>query len=248
MSVYDNPRDDPDLVALRRAQEDPWVQYLIVCSDAPQPLAVTLGAVVRAVLDAAQRFPHDPRHAEAWAAWSARSFRKVTLRARGSAWQRCLALDAAVGRVGEEVKVLALPPVLKSQRDPFLAKLQAWTPAPDELPPDTTPWPMGLVMPFALNAAATMRGGKAAAQVAHAALLLWEAWHPRRPEAFALWRDAGQGCLFVSADPARWADLKATQACAVIRDAGLTEVAPGTETVLAMAPGVAECVRGLQRV
>jgi len=248
MSVYDNPRDDPDLVALRRAQEDPWVQYLVVCTDAPLPLAHSMGAVVRAVLDAATQFPTHPRYAEAWAAWSARSFRKVTLRAKGTAWQKVCALDAGVGAVDGVVKALALPPVLKSARDPLLAKLQAWTPAPEELPDDTSAWPSGVVMPFVLNAQATMRGGKAAAQVAHAALLLWEAWHTRRPEAFAQWRDAGQGCVFVSAGSAEWATLKATEACAVIRDAGLTEVAPGTETVLALVPCVATCVEALPRV
>jgi peptidyl-tRNA hydrolase len=37
----------------------------------------------------------------------------------------------------------------------------------------------------------------------------------------------------------RWRDVRAVEGCAVVRDAGLTEVAPGTETVVALAPGVA---------
>ncbi len=248
MGVYDNPRDDAASVLARMRQEDPWVQHLIVCSEAARPLAETLGAVVCAVLDAAARFPDDPRYADDWAAWCDRSFRKVTLRARGAAWQRCLAFDAGVGRVGGEVKALALPPVLRSRRDPFLAKLQAWSAERDALPPDTAPWPAGVAMAFVLNADAPMRGGMAAAQVAHAALLLWESYGARMPEAFAAWRAGGSACVFVEAGAGPWAALKAGTHCAVIRDAGLTEVAPGTETVLAIVPGDTAVVRGLARV
>ncbi|MBL8603634.1 MAG: hypothetical protein JNK72_17040 [Myxococcales bacterium] len=238
MGEYDNPRDDPDSSRARREQEDPYVQHLVVLRDPPRPLAVMLAAAVQAVCRA-QRFADDARYRDDYIAWSERSFRKVTLRAKASEWQRLSALDAAFGEVDGVAVVAALPPVRRSMRPALLEKLQAWT-SPLESLPQAPPQPAGaaaLTMDFVINGAVSMRAGKLAAQVAHAALLCCEGWSQRAPAPFAAWAEAGHPSRFFVAPPEAWAALKRSVPCAVIRDAGLTEVEPGSETVMALVPG-----------
>src|SRR6185369_12739252 len=93
-------------------------------------------------------------------------------------------------------------------------------------------------MTFAINPAAAMSVGKQVAQVAHAVLMC--AWSPladdpRYRDAFAAWRARGYPGRIAPASA--WARARASADGVVVRDAGLTEVAPGTETVIATPPG-----------
>ena len=47
----------------------------------------------------------------------------------------------------------------------------------------------------------------------------------------ARWERGGHACAFVAGDG--WEALRASDGAVVVRDAGLTEVTPGTETVAA---------------
>ncbi len=67
------------------------------------------------------------------------------------------------------------------------------------------------------------------AQAGHGAQL---AWWELSDEARAAWRDAGHPLAVRSADSDRWRELTAS-GLPLVRDAGFTEIAPGSATVVA---------------
>ncbi|SLH89841.1 peptidyl-tRNA hydrolase [Mycobacteroides abscessus subsp. abscessus] len=83
-----------------------------------------------------------------------------------------------------------------------------------------------------VNSALGMSLGKSAAQVGHASMLLagaMSAEHALR------WAGAGFRCSVREADPDRWRALTAlvdAGAAIAVRDAGFTEIAPGSLTVI----------------
>ncbi len=82
-----------------------------------------------------------------------------------------------------------------------------------------------------LNPAAPMSSGKAIAQIAHAAVMA--------ADAAESWARAGCPAVVVAPDRAGFAAADAREDCiARVVDAGLTEVPPGTVTVVALAPGM----------
>ncbi|KAM7306805.1 peptidyl-tRNA hydrolase 2, mitochondrial [Ixodes scapularis] len=88
-----------------------------------------------------------------------------------------------------------------------------------------------------------MEKGKVAAQCSHAAVTAFKQALRRQPNALRRWEDQGQRKVVLRvpsedemlelADKARRAGL----VTALIRDAGRTQVAPGTRTVLGIGPG-----------
>jgi hypothetical protein len=152
---------------------------------------------------------------------------KVCLRARNPAqWAAVLEEPHALAGDPEGESVAALPPRRRSERGPLLERLQAMSsdlgPAPAELgdaDPDA--------VTYVLNPELDMSSGKVVAQVAHAAVMAAEAL----PE----WAAAGAPGRLVA--PRGFAELCAREDLAArVVDAGLTEVAPGTVTVLALPP------------
>jgi hypothetical protein len=107
-----------------------------------------------------------------------------------------------------------LPPRLKSARERVLKRLQAYK-GEMVLPV----FAAGSGLNLAVNDAVTMTAGKALAQLAHAALMQGGA-----PELPVNVGRAGKDL---------WQRLLADYEVAVVRDAGLTEIAAASETVLA---------------
>lgn len=137
--------------------------------------------------------------------WRARPG-KVVLRARSpSQWARVLEEPHAAASDG----VVALPPRRRSERGEALTKIQAMSTELEPAPPDA-----GGPLVYALNPAIEMSSGKTLAQIAHAAVMAADLGYDVSearviaPERFDL-----PGCV------------------AEVRDAGLTEVPPGTITV-----------------
>jgi peptidyl-tRNA hydrolase len=92
--------------------------------------------------------------------------------------------------------------------------------------------------------------GKAMAQAGHAAVI---AAAEVGGAAFDAWRAAGRpGEVLIAPDDSVWAELRARDDATVIADGGLTQVEPGTETVIGLAPAARlerpALVRGLAPV
>ena len=151
---------------------------------------------------------------------------KVCLRARNPAqWEAVLEEPHALAGDPEGESVAALPPRRRSERGPVLERLQAMStdlgPAPTELEGSHD----GVT--YALNPELEMSSGKVVAQVAHAAVIA--------AAALQRWAEAGAPGRLVA--PREFAALAAREDLAArVVDAGLTEVPPGTVTVLALPP------------
>jgi hypothetical protein len=187
---------------------DPLRMFLVLRRGAVATLerAAVLGgaAAVRCV----REFAIDPE-------WRERPG-KVCLRARSPAqWSDVLELPHSIAGDAEGESVVALPPRRRSERGPVLERLQAMSTDLGE--PPAEPHGDGLI--YALNPRLAMSSGKVVAQVAHAAVMAdWD----------------GDAQLVQPAPGAFDALCSRGDLAAKVVDAGLTEVPPGTVTVLAM--------------
>lgn len=221
-----------------------WAQPLVVRverADPPDRL-VALSAAASASLGVLA----DPRARDEWRPalqeWLGSQIRKVARRARGAHWQAASGLPGVtVERAGAQVR--AFPPYPVDDTPAEIRRLQVGgTELPDLLRP-------GLIGPGTpvlwLNPTATMSAGKAMAQVGHAAMLLaaycsidvLDRWLADglpvavRSAPSGLWLKLIDG----PADPGlRWRDRRTV----CVQDAGYTEVAPGTVTVVADGSGL----------
>lgn len=192
--------------------------YLIVRRGAVGSIArggeLAGAATVRCVRD----FAGDPRMAE----WRPRPG-KVTLRARGGQWDR--ALDEPHAAAGEGV--IALPPRRRSERGQLLEQMQAMTSELDP-PPDEE---SGAGFVYMVNPELEMSSGKTLAQIAHAAVLAADTGELED------WVAAGCPGQVIAPPRERFRELcDSPDLAARVVDAGLTEVAPGTVTVVALPP------------
>lgn len=215
--------------------DDPLIMYLVVRKDLPLSFGAAMAAAGAGAVRCVDRFGGTPEWAGHFAAWRARP-RKVALRASAEELAGLAAAEDAVAvAAGEETALLALPPCRRSER-PGLAALRPYTDGPrprEEPPPPAEPALTYVIRPGVLRTA-----GKAMAQAGHAALACAERLGGPGAAALAPWRAAGEPGAVLAADPEAWAAARAAPVASVIRDAGLTQVAPDTETVVAFPPGV----------
>jgi hypothetical protein len=202
--------------------------YLVLRRGAIAELARAGTLAGAAAVACLRSFEADPAHQEAIADWRERPG-KVCLRARTLAqWEQVLAEPHALAGDADGEGVVALPPRLRSERGPLLERLQAMSTAL-EPPPSEAPAERGVIT-YALNPAAEMSSGKTVAQVAHAAVMAADSGDLED------WVAAGCPGRVIAPGAAAFAALAARGECvARVVDAGLTEVASGTVTVLALA-------------
>lgn len=213
--------------------DDPYRMYLVVRRGAFEELATGCVLAGAAAVACLRRFADDEAWAEAIEAWRERPG-KVTLRARGGQWDTVLrAEDFAYAGDLDGASVLALPPRRRSARSETLMKLQAMA---SELEPieevDQTPPPSDDgQLTYVVNPSIEMSTGKTMAQVAHAAT---GAAATGQVEA---WVAAGCPARVVVPKTAQEFErlCHGERMVARVEDAGLTEVPPGTITVLAIA-------------
>ncbi|PRX55636.1 peptidyl-tRNA hydrolase [Nonomuraea fuscirosea] len=162
-------------------------------------------------------------------AWqSTGKIRKVVRRARGAEWRRALALP---GRTIEHrtAEVRVHPPVPLDDWPRDLARLQV---SGTELTDTAAPGPAEPPILWA-NPALEMSAGKAMAQAGHAAQLAW--WASDAGER-AAWRERGLAVSVRTAGTQEDFDSLVAAGLPVVRDAGFTEIDPGSCTFVADAP------------
>ncbi|MFD8098126.1 aminoacyl-tRNA hydrolase [Nocardia fluminea] len=165
-------------------------------------------------------------------AWKRSRIRKVARRARGAQWVAAGDVDGVTVEVdGAQARAFVPGPV--GEIDQRIRKLQI---GGTDLDHDE-PGPADPAAPVLwVNAALEMSVGKAAAQVGHASMLLAGALPV---DAAATWAGRGFRCAVRDAGAQQWAGLVAEVAAGravAVRDAGFTEVAPGSMTVIAVPP------------
>ncbi|MBH1938456.1 peptidyl-tRNA hydrolase [Streptomyces sp. AV19] len=171
----------------------------------------------------------------AWAAavrdWQDARIRKVVRRARGAEWRKASALPG-ITVTGATAEVRVFPPVPLDGWPKELIKLQV---SGTELDDPAAPGPPAPGRPVLwLNLDLDMSAGKAMAQAGHGAQLAWWALDDAERKA---WREDGFALSVRTADRARWAELTSS-GLPVVRDAGFTEIAPGSCTVVAEHPAL----------
>lgn len=236
-AVNDTDDEDPSLV---RAMP------LILHIERAEPPSRT--ALLEAAAAAAIAVCLDPRtepegewHADV-SAWLDQRIRKVARRARGAHWQAVQELPGLTSTVdGASVRALVPDRVVEAPKE--VTRLQI---SGSELEYDDPGAPIPGLPVLWLNPVIDMSAGKAAAQVGHATMLLAALMHADRADdsledwskedyrvsvrtpTKELWRNLHPGD-----DPANaWRRRRVV----AVRDAGFTEVDPGTVTVLAQWP------------
>lgn len=164
--------------------------------------------------------------------WQDTQIRKVVRRARGAEWRKAGTLDG-ITVPGRAAEVRVFPPVPLDGWPKELVKLQV---SGTDLDDPEEPAPFAADVPVLwLNPELDMSAGKTMAQTGHGAQLAWwELSDAQRKD----WREAGFPLVVrTSPDAAHWAALTAS-GLPVVRDAGFTEVAPGSSTVVADHPAL----------
>ncbi|MET9459850.1 peptidyl-tRNA hydrolase [Streptomyces canus] len=218
-----------------RDQAPQFVLPLVVRIEKTAPPARTdaLETAARAVLVMLgdERSVGDGEWAEVMRDWQDARIRKVVRRARGAEWRRAEGLPG-ITVTGKSAEVRVFPPVPLDGWPKDLARLQvSGTDLDDPEPPVAADVTAPVLW---LNPDLDMSAGKAMAQAGHGAQL---AWWELSDEERAAWRDAGFPLAVRAADPARWGELT-TSGLPLVRDAGFTEIAPGSCTVVADHPAL----------
>ncbi|MBC2901966.1 peptidyl-tRNA hydrolase [Streptomyces cupreus] len=218
-----------------RDQAPQFVLPLVVRIERGAPPARTdaLETAARAVLVllADERAVGDGEWAEAVRDWQDARIRKVVRRARGAEWRRAEALPG-ITVTGKAAEVRVFPPVPLDGWPKDLARLQVSGTDLDDPEPPVAADPSAPML--WLNPDLDMSAGKAMAQAGHGAQLAW--WELSDEERTA-WREAGFPLAVRLAARERWQDLT-TSGLPVVRDAGFTEIAPGSATVIADHPAL----------
>lgn len=163
--------------------------------------------------------------------WQDARIRKVVRRARGAEWRKASEMPG-ITVAGESAEVRVFPPVPLDGWPKELAKLQVSGTNLDDPEPPAGPDPTGPVL--WLNPDLDMSAGKEMAQVGHAAQLAW--WELSAAERTS-WREAGFPLSVATADAGQWKRLTES-GLPVVRDAGFTEITPGSCTVVADHPAL----------
>ncbi|MCX4984162.1 peptidyl-tRNA hydrolase [Streptomyces sp. NBC_00572] len=199
--------------------------------DAPPSRTDALETAARAVLEILtdDRSLGEGEWAQVMTDWQDARIRKVVRRARGAEWRRAGALPG-ITVTGTEAEVRVFPPVPLDGWPKELAKLQVSGTDLDD-PAAPGPVPEGAAVLW-LNPELDMSAGKAMAQAGHGAQLLWWAMTDADRKT---WREAGFPLAVRTAAAGDWPALTAS-GLPVVRDAGFTEIAPGSCTVVSAFP------------
>lgn len=193
-------------------------------------LAAAATAVVQVCLD--PRVCRDPEYRDRLETWYDHLIRKVTRRARNKGWSDAQAITGVTAQVGG-AEARAFLPTPVSAVPAELRKLQIQgTDLPREGEAEQVTAEPELPRIY-LDAGLAMTTGKAAAQAGHAAMLL--AAH-RDLDWVCRWAQHDFALTVAEVDSSIFRALADSPDAVTVQDAGFTEVAPNSTTVLAV-PG-----------
>ena len=171
--------------------------------------------------------------------------RKVTRRARGAHWAAAQDLPGITIDV-DGTQLRALVPGRVTELDPRISRLQVGGTDVEVDEPAAADPGTNTGLTVWLSAGPPMTLGKATAQAGHAGMIAGALLAGHDQPALRAWRDAGFPTVAHRADAQEWSELTAALAdeaaawqsrrLLAVRDAGFTEVAAGTVTVIAGAP------------
>jgi peptidyl-tRNA hydrolase len=200
--------------------EDPWVMYFVVRSGVPFSLEQAMASAGAAAVECVERFgPFEEWHDRP---------RKVALRADGAEFGEIEKEEACAV---EQETLLCLPPRRRSNRSLLLEALKPFTDAPR--PKEEPPPPAGPAMRYVIRPGVMRTQGKAMAQAGHAALMCLEEFGESHRQRFDAWKKVGRPGKLLT----EWDRYREDPEAVTVSDAGHTQVAPGTETVIALVPG-----------
>jgi peptidyl-tRNA hydrolase len=233
-STADTSDEDPDNVVLmpmvlRLERKEPPSRTALLEAAAAAALAVCLDERCKPGGEW-----HDSVHR-----WISGRIRKVARRARGAHWEAVQSLPGRTVDVGG-AQVRAFLPTRVADMPKELTRLQI---SGSESEPDDLGPPAADVPTLWLNPDVAMSAGKSAAQVGHATMIMAAQLHGEGANTeLEHWAAQDFRCSVRTADAERWRRLHPgddpetawrERRVAAVRDAGFTEVDPGTVTVLA---------------
>ena len=200
--------------------DDPWVMYYVVRSGVPFSLERAMASAGAAAVECVERFGADER-------WRERP-RKVALRADEAEFAQ---VQEEQPCVVQQAFLICLPPRRRSERSLLLEALRPFTDAPR--PKEEEPGTASPTMAYVIRPGVMRTAGKAMAQAGHAALMCVEELGDRYAERFEAWKQARRPGELLSEG---WERYRDDPEAVTVSDAGHTQVAPGTETVIALVP------------
>ncbi len=218
-----DPPDSADVLVM------PLVLYLPKAQPPPRSSLLEAAAAATVALCLDERSGPGGEWELRLRAWTAGRIRKVARRARGSHWEAAEQVEGMTVGVGETV-ARALVPGRVGDLSSRITRLQI---GGTDLVHDD-PGPPGDGVPVLwIDSALEMTVGKAAAQVGHAAMMLAGVMTAEQCED---WASDGFQCSVRDANPVQWQRVRSQVdgvSAVAVRDAGYTEVAAGSMTVVA---------------
>ena len=186
-----------------------------------------LVAAARAVVAACLKEDGDETYYDALKNWYAHRIRKVARRARNSGWDNVQKL-AGVTEDHNGAQARAFQPSAVGAVDPLIRKLQI---SGTDLPHHDCEAPDPNIPVIYVDRSLNMSAGKTAAQVGHGSMLLAGSMSLERARQ---WRDQGYPLSVREIPRNEFAGFVDAPGAVTIRDAGYTEIAPGSVTVVAL--------------
>lgn len=195
-------------------------------------LEATARAVVAVCLDG--RAVTDADWQAGLTGWYDHLIRKIARRGRNKQWEDVQRLPGVTADVnGAQARAFVPSPVSDVPRD--LGKLQIKGTELEKDPRSSAPVDPTRAL-IALNADLEMSTGKAAAQVGHGSMLLAAAMSLAQVQ---VWAQTGFELQVRELPGEQFRELAAREGAVLVRDAGFTEVAPDSVTVVALPPATA---------